>query len=933
METALPIPRLLLAAGQLCPLSADDGPLLLESGSCEVYALVTGRRVFLGIAQAGTLLVPTQDEHGAIAVQPLDDCSLFRPRIRMFGGGEAERLIAGVEAWCLLLASGLGAIAKRRPSMRPLTVGTELPETRGGAFTAAQGIVWMVVKGPPGLLMDVQAVPARTPVAIAHSNWLSVPDGTGVLAVGTRAVLERQGVAALIGHTELSVAVAESLMEATERAALERIAERDTTVEAGLQTGLSRFRRIMTDGRSKTRLETDCAFAYQTVTGTAPSAQALAANVEAFDRFAVLNGARLRSVPLLAGWRQRDVGPLITHRASDGRLVVLKPDWFGNYRLHVRGERPRRITSKLAEDLAPEAWILTPPLPNRPLRVREVIVAGLALCSVDLGAMALAFFAASLLGLLLPLATGVLIDTYVPATMYGPTLLIGCGLLVAQVSASALTLSSALLRQRMDGRIAEMIGGGMIDRLMRLPSSMMRTMSSSDLASRVVAVDGIRRSVMGIVLNGAMSGISGLTGIGLLLYYSPAAGAVSLGLVALAVLIGVAIGDRQMRAFTQGEQMTANVSSFTHQIIENVSVLRAFAAERRAFARWARNSAEMRSRSLRAKGIGNLLEAFLASYQIVSVAVIFAVLGFSLGPSGQVSTGEFMVFVSTFQSFLMAGMIVVRGANQLLAQKAQEGHAAPLLKNTPESLPLAKDPGDLSGAVEVINLIFKHEDGRQILNGVSFTIGPGTFFALVGPSGSGKSTLLSLLVGFEKATEGSVRYDGRDIGGLDLALLRRQIGYVRQGGRLFSGTLRENIQGSHTAELEDIWRAAEIAGIADDIRALPMGLHTVVTEGASAFSGGQIQRLLLARALMGQPKILLLDEATSALDNVSQAQVSQNIDVLGCTRIVVAHRLSTVRNADVILFLDKGAILEVGSYAELVARGGAFARFAKLQGV
>jgi ABC-type bacteriocin/lantibiotic exporter with double-glycine peptidase domain len=264
-----------------------------------------------------------------------------------------------------------------------------------------------------------------------------------------------------------------------------------------------------------------------------------------------------------------------------------------------------------------------------------------------------------------------------------------------------------------------------------------------------------------------------------------------------------------------------------------------------------------------------LLEAFLASYQILAVALIFAVLGFALGPDAKVSTGGFMVFVSTFQSFLMAGVIVARGGNQLLAQKAQQFHAQPLLKNTPETMPPAKDPGDLSGAVEVVNLAFKHEDGRQILNGISRTIGPGTFLALVGPSGSGKSTLLSLLIGFEKPTAGSVRFDGRDLAGLDLAALRRQIGYMRQGGRLFSGSLRDNIQGAFTADLEDIWRAAEIAGIADDIRALPMGMHTVVTDGAAAFSARFYRAIALFMATRMRSTVEHLGQKSDGKDLAS----------------------------------------------------------------
>ncbi len=510
-------------------------------------------------------------------------------------------------------------------------------------------------------------------------------------------------------------------------------------------------------------------------------------------------------------------------------------------------------------------------------------------------------------------------------------MLIGAGLVVAQLVASAVTLAGGVLRQRMDGRVAEWVGGGVMDRLMRLPSGLTRAMSSADLALRVAAVDGIRRTVMGLILNALMSGVTGLAGIALLIYYSPVAGAAAFALMAAMVGIGVLVGMRQVKALFQGEQLTADVISLSQQIVEHMPVLRAFAAERRAFARWAVNAAEMRSRGLRVRSLGNVFEGFLAAAQVLSIAIIFAILGYAFGPDAGVSTGGFMVFITTFQGFLRASVIVARGGNQLLNLKPQMMRAEPLLKNTPETAPQAKDPGELSGALEVTNLSFHHDGGRQILDEISFRIGAGAFVALVGPSGSGKSTLMSLMVGFDRPTAGGVRYDGRDLAGLDLAKVRRQIGFVRQQGRLFVGTIQENIQGSHAADMDEIWRAAELSGIADDIRALPMGMHTIVTEGASAFAGGQVQRLLLARALMGRPKILMLDEATSALDNVAQAMVARNIDGLGCTRVVIAHRLTTVRNADMILFLERGRIAESGRFADLMARGGQFARFARLQ--
>jgi len=255
-----------------------------------------------------------------------------------------------------------------------------------------------------------------------------------------------------------------------------------------------------------------------------------------------------------------------------------------------------------------------------------------------------------------------------------------------------------------------------------------------------------------------------------------------------------------------------------------------------------------------------------------------------------------------------------------------------VLENAPESAPSAADPGVLAGALEVSGLIFAYSPDRpKVLEDVSFKAEPGQFVAIVGPSGSGKSTLMSLILGFDQPQSGMVLYDGKELARLNRKAVRRQLGIVRQNGRLLAGAIHQNILGLHPGTLEDAWAAAELAGIAADIRALPMGMHTVLNEGVPTLSGGQIQRLLIARSLAGKPRILLLDEATSALDNRAQAEISHNIEQLGVTRIVIAHRLSTVRNADVIHYLEAGRILESGSFDALVRSGGPFAAFARRQ--
>jgi ATP-binding cassette subfamily C protein len=214
---------------------------------------------------------------------------------------------------------------------------------------------------------------------------------------------------------------------------------------------------------------------------------------------------------------------------------------------------------------------------------------------------------------------------------------------------------------------------------------------------------------------------------------------------------------------------------------------------------------------------------------------------------------------------------------------------------------------------------------------VSLQCRPGEFVALVGPSGSGKSTLLRLLLGFEAPEAGAIRYDRRDLAALDARAVRRQIGTMLQNGRLLAGDIFTNIVGASTLTLEDAWAAARLAGLDEDIRQLPMGMHTVLSDGASTLSGGQRQRLLIARAIVHKPRLLFFDEATSALDNRTQEIVGESLERLAVTRLVIAHRLSTIQKADRIYVLERGRIVESGTYRELMQRRGVFAALARRQ--
>lgn len=925
-----------LEAGQIFYPAHEEGFVQVLRGCVEIYVNTPARRVFLSQVPAGGVLLGPLDRPGEMVALAAEDSV-----VRLADPGEWTRVLSDpvrvkqfaqvVDQWFVGLSEGVARLALRRPSADTLIHGQVLTVEKPSSLTSAYGMFW-VESESGGQFMDVVPTPPGSLEYLTPKTWITVDRGKVRAVKETGDILADPGWEARFTRvTAMLTDAARAIADTGRLEEIQRADRLDSKTAGDLDLSREKFQGILATTRVQQRLDTNLAFVFERVTRTKPTPESLKAQAETLEQFATLNGCRMRSVQLAGPWWGVDRGPLAAFRKDDGQPVALRPDWLGRYRLHERGARSRRVTPALAATLEPEAFILSLPLPNRPLRVRDITLIGLILCSMDLGTLAMATLAASLLGLVVPLTTGVLIDMFIPGAMRHQTVLLGLSLVVVQACMTLMKAAGGLCRQRMDGRIAERVHGGVMDRLMRLPTSLTRNMGAVDLAMRVTAVDTVRRTVMNMVLNALMSGITGLTGIFVLLYYSPLSGALAAGLVA--VMIGAAIlaGIMQLKAFSEGETMNASVYSLTQQIIENISVLRAFAAERRAFALWANNSAEMRRRGLRARGVANAFEAFIATYQVLSVAAIFAILAYTMGGNSNVSTGGYMVFVSTFQGFLGAGLTLARGCNQMCTMQMSVKRAEPLLKNTPETPPAAKTPGDLSGAIEVSNVTFEHQPGVPVLASVSFRISPGAFVGLVGPSGSGKSTLLALLVGFEKPKTGAILYDGRDIAGLDLAVLRSQIGLVRQGGKLFPGSILENILGAKKGDMKDAWKAAEQSGIAEDIQAMPMGMHTVVTEGAAAFSGGQIQRILLARALVGGPKILMLDEATSALDNVSQALIAANIEKIGATRIVVAHRLSSIRNADLILFLDHGQIVESGTYKELVAHGGGFAQFAARQ--
>jgi NHLM bacteriocin system ABC transporter ATP-binding protein len=463
-----------------------------------------------------------------------------------------------------------------------------------------------------------------------------------------------------------------------------------------------------------------------------------------------------------------------------------------------------------------------------------------------------------------------------------------------------------------------------------LPTPFFRDYSAGDLAVRAMGINTIRQMVTGATISSLLSGAFSVFSLAVIFYYS-----VELGLIAAlmaVIIIGVtaAGGYLQLRYQRRETEMLGKVSSLVLQLLTGIAKLRVAGAEMRAFAVWSGQYSIQKANAAKAQSAANALVVFNSVFGVVTYLVIFATVAYVLG--GGVSTGDFVAFNTAFAQFLFASAGITTAFTTILQAAPFYERAKPILRTLPEVDTEKPDPGVLRGRVEINNVTFRYDpDGPLVLDDVSLRAEPGEFVAIVGPSGAGKSSLFRQLLGFEEPEAGSVYYDHHNLAELNVQAVRRQMGVVLQNGRLMSGSIFQNIAGVSALTRDQAWEAARMAGLDEDIEMMPMGMFTFLGEGSSAISGGQRQRLMIARAIASRPRILLFDEATSALDNRSQAIVSSSLQDLKATRIVIAHRLSTIISADRIYVLKAGRIVQSGPYEELMERDGPFRDLAARQ--
>ena len=660
---------------------------------------------------------------------------------------------------------------------------------------------------------------------------------------------------------------------------------------------------------------------------------------ENLQAVAITSRFRTRLVALRGDWWKEDQGPFLAQTAENRQAVALVPhgpaayDWVDP----KTGEKAL-VDAEFAANLSPFAYSFYRRLPDGVLTAKDIVKFGARGLRRDIVTLIALGLAMGVLGSMGPYFMGQLFDTAIPQAEKSLLAQFTIALFVSAIASMAFKVTQSIAVMRLQGRMDYSIQAALWDRLLDLPSTFFKQYTSGDLADRAGGIDAIRALLAGAAMGAVLGTLSAIFYLGLMLSYSMPLALLAIGLTL--VFLGVTTAANMVQLRFQRQQMTMRgaITGLVVQLISGVGKLRACGAEPHGFRVWAKAFAEQRRVAFRAGGIQSAVAVFNSAYPLLSSIAIFATLVYVQGSSGTsggaggLSTGAFIAFSAAYGAFAAAMQSLSEASLSLLVAVPIWERLSPILTTEPEIDATKAPPGQLRGEIEVSHVWFRYsEDTPYILKDLSIKIPPGQFFAFVGGSGSGKSTLMRLMLGFEKPEKGSIYYDGQDLASLDIRLVRQQLGVVLQDSRMLPADIHRNIVGMSSRSLEEAWAAAEKAGLAEDIREMPMEMHTYVAEGGGGLSGGQKQRLMIARAIVSNPKVLFLDEATSALDNRTQAIVTDSMNKMHATRIVIAHRLSTIVNADVICYLQGGSVSESGTHDELMKKNGLFYELARRQ--
>ena len=641
-------------------------------------------------------------------------------------------------------------------------------------------------------------------------------------------------------------------------------------------------------------------------------------------------GIMRRTVHLEKGWYKDAIGAMLATKKESGEVVALIPTGLSGYS-YFDGAIGKRIKiSRKNEDLFdPEAIAFYKPFPLKKIGVPSLMKYILETLSLaDLILFGLATLAATLVGMLTPKINHIIFSNVIENESMQLFFSVTVFLVCVSITMLLIGILKSLLMARINTKISLAVEAATMMRVMSLPPSFFKQYSAGELSGRAQYIGSLCNMLISTVLSTGLTSVFSLIYITQIFAYAPTLVVPALAIILATILFSLISSFVQMHISKSSMELSTKEGGMQYAMITGIQKIKLSGAEKRAFARWA---------NLYAKGAEFSYNppTFLKINGVISMAISLVgtfVMYWAALESG-IGVADYYAFNTAYGMVSGAFMSLASIALTVAQIKPIMDMAKPILDAVPEIAENKQVVTKLSGGIELNNVSFRYtETMPNVLEDFSLKIKAGQYVAIVGTTGCGKSTLMRVMLGFETPQKGAVYYDGKDLATLDLKSLRRNIGTVMQNSKLFSGDVYSNIViAAPWLTMDEAWEAAEMAGIAEDIRHMPMGMHTIISEGAGGISGGQRQRLAIARAIAPKPKVLMFDEATSALDNITQKQVSDSLEKLKCTRIVIAHRLSTIRACDRIIVLDKGKIIEDGTYDELIAKNGFFAELVERQ--
>ncbi|MFE6526540.1 NHLP bacteriocin export ABC transporter permease/ATPase subunit [Streptomyces sp. NPDC057794] len=892
-----------------------EGPQVLwlvASGAVDLFAVDAGRQGHwhhLGRLEAGSLVLgPVAGPQHTLVARPLRDCVVHRIALRELYQpantatwsydeyGTPQYVPPTTSPLEYALALGVG---------RSLSILFQAPmATERAAAPTDDDVFWMQV--PPGSVQygSLYGAEAAADLLMDPALWQSMVDQQYRLLTTLDRWIE-QLERTHEDRTAEGIKAGEAVRAQADRTLLASIGKRSSkrTTAADADATYAACRLV---GQAA-----GISIAEPTQKGTGGD------RLDPVEQVALASRVRTRAVRLDGRWWRDDVGPLVGRRALSGAPVALLWRRGGYVAVHPSTGRETPVEKANADEFEPRAVMFYRPLPERglsPLRLLRFCMRGMR---GDLTALLLSGLVTVAIGALVPIATGKVLGEFVPKAQTDLIVQVCLAVMLSSVVAAAFMLLQNLTILRLEGRIEATLQPAVWDRLLRLPTTFFTERSTGELASAAMGISSIRRLLAGVGPTVAQSVTVGAMNLGLLLWFSVPMAMAAIGMLVVIAAVFLGLGLWQVRWQRRLVVLSNKLNNQAFQTLRGLPKLRVAAAENYAYAAWASEFARSRELQQRVGRIKNVTSVLGAVYLPLCTLLMFMLLA---GPArGSMSAAAFLTF-NTSVTMLLTSVTQLTGAFvSAVAALPLFEEIKPVLDATPEVRAASTRPGPLTGAIEARRVSFRYtDDGPLVLDDVSFEVRPGEFVAIVGPSGCGKSTLLRLLIGFDRPVSGSVLYDGQDLAALDQSAVRRQCGVVLQHAQPFTGSILDVICGTEPFTPEEAMAAAEMAGLAEDIKRMPMGLHTIVS-GSGAVSGGQRQRLMIAQALIRRPRILFFDEATSALDNETQRTVIESTKALNATRIVIAHRLSTVLDADRVVVMEDGKVIQQGPPAQLLA--------------